>query len=154
MQISPKQTPRNVRPHVWPRWKHFWLIQNKWHLRQTKVKKIGKDKKTTYEKLYEYWIYECYIHECCMSYVIIILKDLISTNLKWLQYTQCLSIFSIILLLILILVTIIRQLQLLRKQIKQKWLKTNWIKELYISTLSQSKFNNQITITECITGNY
>ena len=37
-----------------------------------------------------------------MSNVIIILKDLISTDLKWLQYTQCLSIFSIILFLILV----------------------------------------------------
>ena len=37
-----------------------------------------------------------------MSNVIIILQDLISTDLKWLQYTQCLSIFSIILLLILV----------------------------------------------------
>ena len=37
-----------------------------------------------------------------MGNVIIILKDLISTDLKWLQYTQCLSIFSIILFLILV----------------------------------------------------
>ena len=37
-----------------------------------------------------------------MGNVIIILKDLISTDLKWLQYTQCLSIFSIIPFLILV----------------------------------------------------
>ena len=37
-----------------------------------------------------------------MRNAIIILQGLISTDLKWLQYTQCLSIFSIILLLILV----------------------------------------------------
>ena len=37
-----------------------------------------------------------------MSNVIIILKDLFPSDLKWLQYTQCLSIFSIILFLMLV----------------------------------------------------
>ena len=37
--------------HVWPKCKRFWIIQNKWLIRQTKVKNFRRNKETTYEKL-------------------------------------------------------------------------------------------------------